>query len=301
MNPPLENRFTVFTKPWPDLSLPELGALVHELGFDGVELPVRVGYQVEPESVSRGLSEASKVLADHGVVIGSVAGPVDEATIAACGETGVPLIRTCESIDLSIGYAESEKRIRARFESVIPALDNAGVTVGVQNHYGTMVGSAIGIMHLIENFAPDHVGAVLDPAHCAVDGEPVEMALDIVWSHLRLVNFKSASRRRTNRISALEAEWEVIWTTAQHSGYSWREMASLLRSRRYGGDICLPAEYSTSTGGGQLMGEAVIRSLQYDIAYIKHLFSSDVDSQVESFRTADWHSPLKEAGRSVTH
>lgn len=300
MNPPPKNRFTVFTKPWRELSLAELGALVHELGFDGVELPVRDGYQVEPESVSKGLAEASKVLADHGVFIGSVAGPVDAATIGACGENGVPLIRTCVSIDMSIGYAESERRTRARFESLVPALDNAGVTVGVQNHYGTMVGSAIGIMHLIESFAPNHVGAVLDPAHCAVDGEPAEMALDIVWSHLCLVNFKSASHRRTNRISALEAEWEVIWTTAPHSGYSWREMATLLRSRGYGGDICLPAEYSTSEGGGQLMGEAVIRNLQYDIAYIKHLFSSDVDSQVESFRTADRHSTLREAGRGVT-
>ncbi len=29
--------YTVFTKPWPELTLPELGAFVHELGFQGVD------------------------------------------------------------------------------------------------------------------------------------------------------------------------------------------------------------------------------------------------------------------------
>lgn len=284
------NTFTVFTKPWPEPSLDELAKLVRGLGFDGVELTVRMGYQIEPATVGKGLKEASKVLGDHGVFIGSIAGPTDATTIAACGENGIPIIRVCEGIDMSVGYAESEKRIRAKYESLIPALDDAGVSIGVQNHSGAMIGSAIGIMHLIEGFDPKHVSAVLDPAHCAVDGEPEEMALDIVWSHLSLVNFKSASHRRTNRITALEAEWEILWTTAQHSGYSWRKMVSLLKAREYTGDICLPAEYSKTSGGGQLMGDDVIPNLQYDIAYIKHLFESGLSAEIEPFRMVNWES-----------
>ena len=75
--------FTVFSKPW-TLPLPELAALVKSLGLDGVELPVRPGYQVEPANVANGLKEAVKIFADHGLKIGSVAGPTDEPTIAAC-------------------------------------------------------------------------------------------------------------------------------------------------------------------------------------------------------------------------
>ena len=66
------NRVTVFTKPWQELSLAELATLVKNLGFDGVELPVRPGYQVEPDNVSSGLKEATRVLGDHGVFIGSL-------------------------------------------------------------------------------------------------------------------------------------------------------------------------------------------------------------------------------------
>jgi sugar phosphate isomerase/epimerase len=284
------NRFTVFTKPWQDLSLEDLGKLVRSLGFDGVELAVRTGYQVEPEKVSSGLKEAVRILRDQGVAISSIAGPTDEPTIAACGENGIPIIRICQGVDLDVGYLESEKKIRNEYDKLIPALEAAGVSIGVQNHCGNMIASAIGIMHLIEKYDPRHISAVLDPAHCAVDGETEEMALDIVWSHLSLINFKSASHRRINRITAQEAEWEILWTTAPHSGYSWRKMVSLLRKRNYRGDICLPAEYSRPDGGGQLMGEDVIPSLTYDINYLKHLFTGDLESEPQPFKMVDWQS-----------
>jgi sugar phosphate isomerase/epimerase len=46
--------FSVFTKPWRDKPLAELGAFVRSLGFDGIELPVRTGYQAPPERVAGG-------------------------------------------------------------------------------------------------------------------------------------------------------------------------------------------------------------------------------------------------------
>jgi sugar phosphate isomerase/epimerase len=285
---PASNKLTVFTKPWPDPSLQELAKLVRDLEFDGVELTVRPGYQVTPDQVASGLKEASGILADHGLTIGSVAGPMDEATVAACGENGVPIIRVCLGVDLNIGYFESERRIRRQFDALVPALEDAGVAIGVQNHSGNMIASAIGLMHLIEGYDPKHVCAVLDPAHCAVDGETEEMGLDIAWSHLRLVNLKAASHRRTNRPTAQEATWEILWTTSQHSGYSWRKMVRLLRERSYAGDICLPAEYSTPEGHGQLMGNDVLPNLRYDMAYTRFLLSTDLSEEDAVFHPEEW-------------
>ena len=44
--------YSVFTKPWKTQPLREVGEFVAGLGFDGIELPVRPGYQVEPENVT---------------------------------------------------------------------------------------------------------------------------------------------------------------------------------------------------------------------------------------------------------
>ena len=101
--------YTVFTKPWKNKTLPELAKFVADLGFDGVEFPIRPGFQVEPEGISKGLLEAAGIFADHGVRIATLAGPTDEVTIAACAEAGVPIIRVCEKIDLDRVYGVGEE------------------------------------------------------------------------------------------------------------------------------------------------------------------------------------------------
>ncbi len=269
------NKIILFTKCWKDISLEKLADFIAELGLDGAELTVRDGYQVNPGNMEKELPRAAKIFKERGLYIGSVAGSVDERTVAACGEAGVGLIRIFVPIDLKIGYMATERKLREQYDKLIPSLDKAKVAIGIQNHCDIMVGSAIGIMHLIEKYDPKHVCAVLDPAHCAVDGEPEEMALDIVWSHLKLVNFKSASHRRLNGPDEEEAKWEILWTTAQHAGYSWRKMVSLLKARNYDGPLCLPAEYSVPNGSGQLMGDAVTPLLQKDIAYLKKLLKEE--------------------------
>ena len=92
--------FSVFTKPWKTLSLGELGALVRGFGFDAVELPVRPGYQVQPDTMETGLKEAVRAFADEGIVVKSVAAPTDGVRpgftgelIAACAENDIPVIR----------------------------------------------------------------------------------------------------------------------------------------------------------------------------------------------------------------
>ena len=270
----MKRRLTVFTKPWPDLPLAKLGELVAGLGFDGVELPVRERFQVTPENVRRELPEAARILGDCGLVIGSIAGPVDEATIAACGECGVPIIRVMVPIDLAIGYRASEDAVRRQYDAMLPLLERHGVAIGVQNHCGTMIGSAIGLMHLIEGYDPKLVGAVLDPAHCGLAGEPDEMAIDIVWSHLLLVNLKSAFWERTAGPEIIDAPWRPRWTPGGQGITSWRKVAAELKRRGYGRDICLHAEYSSADGTGEdLTGDRVIPLITNDLRYARSLFA----------------------------
>lgn len=267
-----ETLISVFTKPWTE-PLPALADKLAGLGVGGVELAVRPGYQVVPENVGRDLPAAAKTLATRGLKIASVAGSIDEATIAACGDAGVPIIRICCGIDMSIGYMASIERYRREFDAVLPALERFGVAIGVQNHYGTQVGSAVGILHFIEKYDPKQVCAVLDMAHCSVDGEPTAMAVDIVKDRLNgQVNFKSAFHRRVTGPEE-EAVYRVHWTTHHHSGYSWRELVGCLKAIGFSGTYCLPAEYSDPSGKGQRMGDDVLPFLKGDIAHLKGLLA----------------------------
>lgn len=255
--------FSVFTKPW-KMPLPELGEHVAGLGFDAIELPVRPGYQVEPENVARGLPEAARILARSGVRIASVAGPTDEATVLACAEAGVPIIRTMARVGPA-GYLASVAALQAEYTALLPALERTGVVIGVQNHCDRFVTNAVGLRDLLAPFEPRHVAAVWDAAHEALNGMDPDMALEVVWPHLCMVNLKNAFWQRTTGPEAEVATWRHYWTSGRQGLASWPRVIAELRRRGYSGTICLPAEYTDE--------EAVDRLIVEDLAFAQGLFA----------------------------
>jgi sugar phosphate isomerase/epimerase len=198
------------------------------------------------------------------VKIGSIAGPTDQPTIEACAEAGVPVIRICVSIPRDRAYLEHEAAVQRELDALVPVLDRCRVAIGIQNHAGRDVANAMGIRHLIEKYDPKHVAAVLDPAHCALQGEIPELALDIVWSHLCIVNLKNAVWLRANGPEAEVAQYKSYWTSGRQGLCSWPKVAAELTRRGYAGNVCLTAEYSDH--------EAVDRLIVEDLAFARSLF-----------------------------
>jgi sugar phosphate isomerase/epimerase len=258
-------QFSVFTKPWQELTVRELGEFVHQMGFDGIEFPVRPGYQVEPENVVRDLPPAARELETHGVEIYSVAGPTDEATIVACGEAGVPVIRTMARIQPGESYMEAEQRYRREYDALIPLLEKHNVTIGVQNHCGRFVTHAVGLRALLAGYAPQHLAAVWDAAHEALSGGPPDLALDAIWPHLCMVNLKNALWKQTTGPEAVYAEWRNYWTGGRHGLCVWPHVIAELKERSYSGIVCLTAEYSDR--------DAVERLIAEDLSFARELFA----------------------------
>ncbi len=265
------NLVTVFTKPWPEKSLPELADLVAGLGLDGIELPVRPGFQVTPEKVAAELPKAAKIFKERGLAIRSVAGPEEETTVRAMGEAGIPILRTMARIDMKVGYLKSVDEMRRRWDALLPALEKNKVTIGVQNHCDYFVGSAMGLVALIGKYDRKHVAAVLDPAHCGLAGEPDDLAIDVAWPHLVLVNLKSGFQRMIAGPEVEDVQWKKYWTTGRFGITSWPRVIKDLAKRGYGGDYCLTAEYSNPDGSGDLKGDPVDRLIKDDIALARSL------------------------------
>jgi sugar phosphate isomerase/epimerase len=205
-----------------------------------------------------------------------VAAPLDETTIIACGENGIPILRTMVMFDLGeASVAETIARARARYDALVPLLDRTGVRIGVQNHSGSAIGSAIGLYHLIERYDPKHVCAILDMAHCAVAGEPTDVCIDLLWERMPgLMNFKSAFRERINGPEEDEAVFRTHWTTAGHGAFPWSCLVNTLRRRNFTGTFMLPAEYTDPGGQPQRMGDDVLPFLAADVAYLRALVNT---------------------------
>lgn len=262
-------RFSVFTKPWP-LPIPELGAKVAALGFDGIELPVRPNFPVNPDNMATELPNAIRLLREEfGVRIESIAGPTTPEAIAICGEAGVPMIRICPNLAKDEAYTDGEARFRQEWEALVPHLDRAGVTLGIQNHAGRCVPvNALGLARLLTDFDPRHVAAVWDCAHEALEGTAPEMALDVIPpASLRMVNFKNAFKVRTAGPEAADVNWKLWWTSGRQGFASWPRVAADLKRRGWTGVICLTAEYSDHDSVDRLIAE--------DIAYAKQLLAAE--------------------------
>ncbi|MFH0965941.1 MAG: TIM barrel protein [Planctomycetota bacterium] len=255
--------WSVFTKPW-KVPADELAGHVKELGFDAVEYPVRPGFEVSPENVGRELARVAKVFSDHGLQIASIAGPTDERTIAACAQAGVPVIRVMAEIGRD-GYLATVARLQKEYDALVPLLEKHGVRLGVQNHCGAWVSNASGLLHLIGKYDPRHLAAVWDAAHNAIAGEEPELAIDIIWSRLCMVNLKNAFWQRKTGPEAPYVEWETYWTSGRQGLASWPRVATELKRRSYAGVICITAEYSDAKSVDRLVAE--------DLAFAKSLFA----------------------------
>jgi sugar phosphate isomerase/epimerase len=249
--------FSVFTKPWKDLPPGDLGAFVKGLGFDAIEFPLRPGYQVEPPDAERGLPALTRSMAECGLRVASIAGPTDERTFAACAAAGIPVIRVMFQIR-DEPYMEAELRIRRHLDTLVPFCERYGVTVGIQNHSEDFVANAMGVRRLVDGHDPRHIAAIWDAAHNALSGEEPELGLDIVWSHLCMVNLKNAFWRRVNGPEAVVAQWEHYYTSGRQGIASWPRIAGVLVKRGYHGVICLTAEYSAEDQVDRLTCEDLV-------------------------------------------
>lgn len=262
----------MFTKPWREPGLEALADQVAEMGFDGVELAVRPGYQVEPETALKGLSEAVRIFRDRGLVIDSVATEMSGRMVAACGAAGVPILRTMLPVDTGIGYVESVRRFQKEALALIHEMEATGVRIGVQNHCDNFVGTASGLMAALDPL-PESFVAVVDLGHTALCGEPVSQALEIAESRLAMVNLKNAVRIEGPVNSYGELTWKHRWVSAKNGLTSWSEAAVAFRRMKFAVPVCLTAEYHDETGSS-LTGEAAAMLARNDLEHLKDLLSN---------------------------
>jgi sugar phosphate isomerase/epimerase len=241
------NPRSVFVKPWKSLSLAELALHVRRLGFDAVELPVRPGFPCQPETIEEDLPRAVEILSHQGVSILSVTADLpldDERLYAACARAAIPMNRVMFRLG-DKGYWEAEDAARRQLDAALPLCERYNVQIGVQNHVGRFVPvHEMGLHRLVRDYDSRYIGIIWDAAHNALAGMEPEPALDVVASHLCMVNFKNAFWQRTKGPEAAVAEWKVYWTGGRQGLASWPRVVSKLKRMSYAGPLCLTAEYS---------------------------------------------------------
>lgn len=263
----MKYKYSVFTKPWKRQSGSELADLVLSMGFDGVEFPLRDGYQATPQNAVVSLSALSDVFASRGLKIYSVASVLDEHIFEACALSGVPMIRIMAGYGAE-GYLEGERRMKNILETACMLCEKYKVKIGVQQHCGKMVNNSMELRHLLEGLDKRYVGAVWDAAHSALAGENPEQGLEILKDYLFMVNFKAAYYKKTENTGYGHDVYRPYFTTGRECQFPWMDAVTYLKKIGYDGIVCMPAEYTDESNTEEKAAA--------DLNYLKELFGERV-------------------------
>jgi hypothetical protein len=100
-----------------------------------------------------------------------------------------------------------------------------------------------------------------------LQGEDALTGLELVQSHLCMVNLKNAYWRRTSHPDGSETQWGAYFCAGPHGRTSWAEVAAGVKRVGYTGPITFSAEYTDDTYTDRL--------LESDLAYARRLFDGE--------------------------
>ncbi|MDO8928879.1 MAG: TIM barrel protein, partial [Bacteroidota bacterium] len=168
-----------FTKCLQFLTFDEMGEVLAQLGFDGADMPVRPGGQVEPAEVKPGLPLAVKTLQKYGMEIPMIvtaitdpADPISITTLQVAADSGIKYYRTGwlkynESKTIRQNLDEHRKTI----EKLAELNEKLGIHGDYQNHSGASVGSPVwDLYELMKNVNPEYMGVQYDIRHAVAEG-----------------------------------------------------------------------------------------------------------------------------------
>lgn len=258
----------VFSKLLKDYSVPALIELAHSHGYTGYDLCVRPGYPVSPENAAQMLPAAARRMADAGLSIPLVTGPISLtdprqpeaenllATLAAAGLRRLKL--GYFRFDPARPYWEQVDEARRSLESWEILGRIYGVQLCYHTHSGRLLGlNAAGLMHLLAERDPAHIGAYLDPSHLAVNGEPFALGLAMVARYVSVLSLKDVwvERVQADGPSTLRqaqggagsgqrhGRGEVRWVAAGEGVVDWTEVFAELKRSGFDGPASIHCEY----------------------------------------------------------
>ncbi|GAB5403612.1 MAG: sugar phosphate isomerase/epimerase [Aureliella sp.] len=170
----------VFTKPFNSLSFDELAEQIAEIGFDGIEAPIRPGGHVEPSDVPSRLPKLVNALAKRDLkvnILTSSINNVDEEVarkaLQTAAELGIKQFRMQYfKYDVSKPVFEQLDAWTKTVAKLGEFCAKLGIQAVYQNHAGVnYMGAALwDLKHVLRDIDPAHVGVAYDVRHATVEG-----------------------------------------------------------------------------------------------------------------------------------
>jgi sugar phosphate isomerase/epimerase len=231
------------------IEYPELGSIAKQLGFEGIDLTIRIGGHVDPRLSNVDLVRALESVRGAGLevpmITTALTSPYDPTAVpvlALAGRTQVGLFRP--------GYWKygAARDIPARLNEVRRDLaglvaigQRFGIAAGFHNEAGDNVGAAVwDIQSVIGGMDPRWAGYCFDPCSATAEGGAGgwEIALRLALPRLKMVAVKDFYWAKVN------AKWKMQMCPLGEGMVDWSKFFSMLAQSGFSGPISMHMEYS---------------------------------------------------------
>jgi sugar phosphate isomerase/epimerase len=268
-------RIVFFSKFLKELDVPGLIQAGERLGLEGWDLCVRPGYAVNPDNVATALPAAARQLEAAGQPVAMVTGNFD--VLLPDAPNAEPLLRGMDAAGvrlLKLGYFTMDAAKQdywqevARIRQALAGWEKLGrqhnVKIAYHTHSGTgcMGLNCAALMHLIEDFDPQYIGAFLDPGHLLVSGEPFAFGLSMARQYFSTIALKDC---RPHFQPGEEGAVSWQWVLAGQGGVQWSAVFGELARVGFQGPCTVHAEFEVPKHAPHLFMEMA----KADVTYFK--------------------------------
>jgi L-ribulose-5-phosphate 3-epimerase len=264
--------FCLFSKHLPELAWDDVGRVVKENGFDGVDLTVRPKGHVLPERAAEDLPRAVEAIRSHGLAVPmittdltSAALPHARLLLEAAAGSGVSYFKT--------GYWQYRSAdVRGEVAAVGRALaglaalaSTCGIELGFHNHAGYVGAALWDIAPAIDRLDPRWAGFYFDPRHAVAEGGggAWKAATHLVMPRLKMVALKDCVWQKG------ADGWRIENCPLGEGLVDWPWFGATLRAARFRGPISIHLEYEIP---GATPAERIDRTLaaaRRDLAFAR--------------------------------
>jgi len=241
----------------------ELGDIVKQMGFDGVDLSVRPGGHVEPRLANVDQVRAFEVMQGNGltvpVITTALTTPMDRTAvpvIALAGMSQVPMFRTGT---WPYGNTPNVMQRLAEVQREFAGLLNIGrqyhIAGLIHNPVGANVGAAVWDVHrILEPLDPALAGIYFDPCNATAEGGAGgwEIALRLAMPRVKAVTVQDFVWEKQN------GHWQMTKCAMGEGMVDWPKFFQMLAQANYTGPVTLEVGYPTKDMPG-----AFARDLQF--------------------------------------
>ena len=245
------------------LSVEHLGEAAKKFGYDGLDICLRPHHPIHPDNAITTLPAASRIWQKQGLTCPLATAPADlnqpdqraERLFAACAESGIPRLKIgFWQFRSGDDYWQLVDHARRALDGFAALSRRYQVQTCYQVHSGPCLGSNIsGLMHLLQGFDPNEIGAYPDLGHLALDGEDWLMGLSMMGKYLTVVGIKDALY--SDRSEDEKTVYRPCFVKIGDGIVDWKKSLTCLHQTGFSGPLAVHTEYQ--------FDENIIRQVGY--------------------------------------